>query len=268
MNLRLSCILAFLSLTLSGYADSLSQTISKHVSQNNGPQIAVIIDDMGYQLQNGLRAIALPGALTLSILPHSPNGWVLARIGHKIGKEIMLHAPMSNIRGLPLDQGGLTEEMNHTDFINTLNNNLNAIPHISGVNNHMGSSLTQKPQPMQWLMTTLKQRGLYFIDSRTSAESLAWETALTHQLPSLKRDVFLDNDRDPEKISTQFLLLLRLAKKNGYALAIGHPYTETLNVLEKNLKLLQENGIKLVSVSQLLQQTAALRTQGYPAQSY
>ena len=215
-------------------------------------RIAIIIDDIGYHLGTGRRAAAFPARLTLAVLPHSPNGATLARLGHSRGKEIMLHAPMSSIRDLPLDRGALTEHMDREAFNATLAANLAAVPHISGVNNHMGSRLTQQAEPMHWLMQTLKQHRLFFVDSRTSAASLAFETARAHQLPSLRRDVFLDNQRDAGHISAQFDRLVSLARSNGSALGIGHPYPETLDVLSRALADLDRLGVELVPVSALL----------------
>lgn len=216
-------------------------------------RIAIIIDDIGYSLRNGLRAARLPANVTLSVLPHTPNGAALAKVGFESGKDIMLHTPMANTRGVPLDKGALTEEMDQETFLATLRDNLQAVPHVIGVNNHMGSQLTQNPEAMDWLMTELKQQGLFFIDSRTSADSLAMATAISQQLPTDERDVFLDHERTQAFISKQFDYLLKLAKRDGHALAIGHPYPETLDLLEQRLPLLQAQGIELVSISELLQ---------------
>ncbi len=223
-------------------------------SDTDIPRIAIIIDDIGYHRHNGMRAATFPANLTLAIIPHSPNGPALALAGHKTGKEIILHIPMSNNRNLPLDPGALTEKMAYKDFLTTLGKDLEAIPHIKGVSNHMGSRLTQQYRPMEWLMSTLKQRGLYFVDSRTSADSLAWEVALAHKLPSLKRDIFLDNSRRSEDIAKQFQNLIDIARAKGFAVAIGHPYTQTLDSLKRLLMTVDKNKVKLVTISQLLEQ--------------
>lgn len=215
-------------------------------------QVAIIIDDIGYHLDNGLRAIAIPGALTLSVLPHTPNGAYLARVAHNSGKEVMLHAPMSTIRGHTLDPGLLSENMNHKHFVSTLQKNLAAIPYIQGVNNHMGSSLTQKAQPMNWLMAVLKKRGLYFVDSRTTPKSLALNTAEVFRVPHLKRNIFLDNQRDHQKITIQFQKLMKFAKRHGFAVGIGHPYSETLDVLEQQIPIMINQNVQLVKVSALI----------------
>jgi polysaccharide deacetylase 2 family uncharacterized protein YibQ len=126
------------------------------------------------------------------------------------------------------------------------------------VNNHMGSQLTQEPEPMQWLMEELRPRGLYFVDSRTSAKTKAFDTAKQYQVPSLKRDVFLDDINEPRAIEYQLKRALQLAQQHGKALAIGHPYPNTLSVLERLQPLLEERQIHLVFASQLLNSVPAV----------
>jgi len=215
-------------------------------------RVAIIIDDIGYNLKQGLRSARFPGPLTLAVLPHTPNGFALAELGFESGKAIMLHAPMSNLRQTQLDPGGLTADMTRDEFIRTLRHNIEAIPHIIGINNHMGSYLTQLHAPMNWLMTELKHQQLFFIDSRTSADSQAWEIAQQHGLSSHKRDVFLDHERESSAIEKQFERMVQLAKRRGSALAIGHPYPETLSVLEQQVPLLRRQGIELVTIERLL----------------
>lgn len=215
-------------------------------------QLAIVIDDIGYSAALGERSVQLEGAFTLAVLPRAPHGPRLARLGAQAGKEIIVHNPMSNTRGLPLDAGALSGTMPHSDFMTTLNANLAAIPEARGLNNHMGSLLTQSPRAMGWVMQLLGDRGLYFIDSRTSADSQAWETARHYGVPSLKRDVFLDNERDIEKIARQLAKAIELARDRGYALAIGHPYPETLTVLEQIQPALAAADVSLVPVSALL----------------
>ncbi len=219
----------------------------------NGPRLAIIIDDIGYNQDTGLRAANLPATITLSVLPFSPNGANLAKMADANGKEIMLHAPMSTITARKLDAGGLDEHMNRQEFIKTLNDSLNTLTMVRGVNNHMGSLLTQKEKQMHWLMDALKARSLYFIDSRTSPDSLAYEVAQAQDIPSGKRDVFLDNDRSIEAITAQLREALSDAQKHGHAVAIGHPYPETMTVLENLLPTLAaEQKVTLVRASEIV----------------
>ncbi|MYM63611.1 divergent polysaccharide deacetylase family protein [Pseudomaricurvus sp. HS19] len=232
---------------------------SRHPSPASPVKIAIIIDDIGYSLRRGGAMARLPGPVTLAILPHTRRGPLLAELGYRRGKEIMLHAPMSTLAGKVLDKGALTEGMSREKFQRTITDNLAAIPHVSGINNHMGSQLTQLQQPMQWLMTELADTGLYFVDSRTSAASLALQTAQAMQIRSGKRDVFLDNERDEAAIETQLETLIQVAREQGSAIGIGHPYPETHAVLKRYLPRLQALGVELVPVSELLAEQALAR---------
>lgn len=215
-------------------------------------QLAVIIDDIGYSSTLGQRSVDLEGSFTLAILPFTPYGVDLAHNANRRGKELILHTPMSNNNTLPIEQGALLSGMSHDDFIRTLRQMLVDIPYIKGVNNHMGSRLTQEQEPMEWLMRELAHRQLYFIDSRTTAETLALQTAQQYRIPSAKRNIFLDNQRDPRLIRAQLRKALELARTQGTAIAIGHPYPETLAVLEQIKPLLLEYQVELVKVSALL----------------
>jgi polysaccharide deacetylase 2 family uncharacterized protein YibQ len=219
----------------------------------NAPAIAIIIDDMGNRAQRDRRAIHLPGAITYAFLPRTPHTPALARLTHELGKEVMLHLPMESMSRDKLGPGGLHLDMTCSEFARQLGADLAAVPHVAGVNNHMGSLLTQHPGHMLWLMQELnKHGGLYFVDSYTTKASVAHQIAGENRIPNLRRDVFLDSDRNPEQIRFHFRRLLRKARDNGIALAIGHPFPETLAVLEAELPKLQTQGIRLLPVSKLI----------------
>jgi len=215
-------------------------------------KLAIIIDDIGYNQTLGRRSVDLAGNFTIAVLPFTPHGAELAERARQRGKEIMLHAPMSNEHNYPLGPGGLTPTMQRDEFLSVLRHNLANIPYVRGVNNHMGSLLTQQAEPMRWLMQELKTRHLYFVDSRTTTKTQALITAENLQLPSRRRDVFLDDVRDSLHIQQQLLLALRKAQTQGSAIAIGHPYPETLLALESITPLLAEHRVDLVSVSALM----------------
>lgn len=215
-------------------------------------KLAIIIDDLGYNLSLGKRTANLPGAFTIAVLPFTPHGRELAELAHIRGKEVMLHAPMSNHHQYPLGKGGLVSGMGQAEFLAVLRQNLANIPYIKGVNNHMGSQLTEEAEPMRWLMRELKSHELYFVDSRTSARTQALIEAERIQLPSRKRDVFLDDERNPYRIEQQLLLALNKAQQQGSAIAIGHPYPETLSVLQRINPLLLDHQVELVPVSVLV----------------
>jgi polysaccharide deacetylase 2 family uncharacterized protein YibQ len=215
-------------------------------------RLAIIIDDIGYNLTLGKRTTDLRGDFTLAVLPFTPHGIELAQRAHQRGKEIMLHAPMSNRHNYPLGRGGLVSGMPRAEFLAVLRQNLANIPHIKGVNNHMGSSLTEQAEPMRWLMEELKTKGLYFVDSRTSAQTQALTIAEKIHLPSRKRDVFLDDERTRSNIQYQLRRALELAQQQGSAIAIGHPYPETLAELEHLQPLLNQYEVQLVKTSLLM----------------
>lgn len=217
------------------------------------PRIAIIIDDIGYSIALGQRTIALQGNLTLAVLPQTPGATLLAKAGHASGKEIMLHAPMSNHSDVPLGPGGLTPDMSKAEFMQVLSKSIDSIPHIRGVNNHMGSELTTRRKQMQWVMEELKHRDLYFIDSLTDSNSVALKTARKNGIISQRRDIFLDHFQNEADIEHAFQRLLERAKDNGFAIGIGHPHPETLNVLERLLPQLEQHNVELVHVSELLQ---------------
>lgn len=219
---------------------------------SSSPTITLIIDDIGYNLKNGLRAINLPGAVSYAVLPHTPYSKRLAKTAYQQGKTVMLHAPMTNVHQKSPGPGSLTPQMNRETFRQELEKALADIPFVQGVNNHMGSELTQDKTRMQWLMEAIRERRLFFIDSRTTAKSVAAETAQEQGVPSMTRDVFLDHIRTPEAVSEAFDLLIAKAQRNGHAVGIGHPHSITLQVLENRLPQLQAQGIRLISVPEQL----------------
>ncbi|MEW5757599.1 MAG: divergent polysaccharide deacetylase family protein [Pseudomonadota bacterium] len=218
------------------------------------PSISLIIDDLGNTLNAGLRAVSLPGPIAYAFLPHTPHAVELAKLAHSFNKEILLHAPMeAEVIDHNPGPGALTLDMTEQHFIQTLQEDLAAIPHVIGINNHMGSLLTRHPGHMLWLMRELDRRGnLFFVDSMTTEKSIALQVAAEQNIPSLRRDVFLDNERSVDEISAQFQKLVRLAKQRGHALGIGHPYPETLAALERLLPQLEELGVNLVPVTDMI----------------
>ena len=225
------------------------------------PHIALIIDDIGDNLRLGLRAVRLPGNVTCAFLPHTTYARQLAVAAHKRSKEVMLHLPMESEEGKALGPGGLTLNMTRAEFIRTIDSDLKAIPYVSGINNHMGSLITQHPGDMLWLMQEINRHGdLFFVDSRTTEFTVAQQVAQEAGVPNLRRNVFLDNDQHPAAIAAQFSRLIALAKHRGSAVAIGHPHPNTLRFLEKQLPHLSDEGIELVSISELISFKQQLKT--------
>jgi len=245
---HISLLLAVL-FSVNVLAEQPSSTATDHT-----PRIAIIIDDMGNRLEYGKRAVALPGNVTINILPFTPHAKYFASLATQANKEVMLHIPMEAISGRTLGKGGLYTRMSQQEFNQVLDSNLDQIPDIKGISNHMGSRLTQNSQMMEWLMSALANRGnLYFVDSRTTAETIAIDYARKNDIAHANRDVFLDHTQTYERILKQWKRMIRLAHRNGSAIAIGHPHRITMEFLEKHLSDIETEGLRLVSVSELLQ---------------
>ena len=236
-------ILVFCSLMLSHDLWAAAKTVD----------IAIIIDDIGYQWQIDHRAVTLPYPLTYSFIPAAPYTEKLASLAHDHNKEVMLHLPMQSISNQDAEKTAIRLDMNMEQIGEVLWNGLAEVPFAIGINNHQGSLITQHPGHMQWLMQWLRGTDLYFVDSLTSEQSVAGQIARANGIPSLQRDIFLDHDPSPRAIEIQFDKLLHLARQKGIALAIGHPYPATINMLVRRLPELQQQGFRLQSVSKLIQ---------------
>ena len=243
----------YLFISLLPLTTSVVQANDLSVSNLHTPAISIIIDDMGYRLNSGNRAINLPGALTYSFLPHAPHAISLSKSAHQQSKEVMLHLPMEAESGKKLGPGGLTECMTEQKFIKILESSIESVPYVSGFNNHMGSLLTKSQLWMTRLMREIaSDKNLFFVDSKTTSQSIAFKVARAEGLKSIKRDIFIDHEESEKFIHQQLKKLIKRAKRKGTALAIAHPKRITLSVLEKWLPELEAKGIKLVPVSTLI----------------
>lgn len=245
MTGRLKLVIGALVLAAGAKAGAQDQAV---------PRIAIIIDDLGYHLEAGQRSIELPGPVACAILPASPRGTALAKAAYLSGKEVLLHLPLEPVsRELADEPGIMLLDMSREQFSQRFSANLESVPHAIGVNSHRGSLLTRHPGHMGWLMEELRAHGdLFFIDSYTTHLSVALQLARETGVPALKRDVFLDPDRLPETVEREFGRLKDLARANGAAIGIGHPYPATLELLERELPGLHNDGFELVSVSDLV----------------
>ena len=218
------------------------------------PRVAIIIDDMGYHLGNGQRAIQLPGAVSFSFLPGAPRARALAELAHELGKDILLHLPLQAVNDeTDAEPAEIRIDMSRNRLGHVFDQALDAVPHVIGINSHRGSLLTRHPGHMQWLMEEIRERdALFFIDSYTHHDSVALQIARENGIDAMKRDVFLDPDPSPEAVAREFERMKTLAKKRGRVLAIGHPYPATLDLLERELPRLADEGFELVRVSELL----------------
>jgi len=227
-------------------------------AQPPGPVIAIVLDDLGNNLSLGRQALALPGNLTYAFLPQTPHAARLSRQVHATARESIVHLPMQSLHHRALGPGGLTQDMDAAELKQVLLQDLRSVPFAVGANNHMGSGLTRDLNVMFQLMTLLAERGdLYFLDSRTHELTVAQQAAEQAGVPATRRDVFLDNLRDETHIGKQLNLLLAKARQQGSAVAIGHPYPETLTVLARRLPELEGLGVELIPLSQLIERQSA-----------
>jgi polysaccharide deacetylase 2 family uncharacterized protein YibQ len=218
------------------------------------PRIAIIIDDLGYHLANGKRAIALPGAVSFSFLPGSPRARYLANQAHAAGKDVLLHLPLQASSSDPaIEPSEINLDMSQARVESEFSEALAAVPHVIGINSHRGSLLTRHPGHMMWLMQEIAMREqLFFIDSYTTHHSVALQIAEESGVEATRRDVFLDPDRSPETVAREFKRMKELARRRGQVVAIGHPYPSTLELLERELPRLVEEGFELVSISEIV----------------
>jgi polysaccharide deacetylase 2 family uncharacterized protein YibQ len=222
--------------------------------RSDRPRAALVIDDLGQNPVHFRRLAALGIPLTVSILPGLPYSRRTAQQAADLDLEILLHLPME-----PVDfpeqhpgPGALLMEMDEEQLRRQLKENLESVPGARGVNNHMGSRLTADLRAMEILMGELKVKKLFFLDSRTSPRSLAFDTAYRFNIPAASRDIFLDAHDDEDFIRSQVLKLLERARGKGRAIGIGHPHGNTLTVLEQMSDELVDSGIEWVPVSELL----------------
>lgn len=213
-------------------------------------RVAVVIDDLGNN-QHHQRFASLPGPLTLALLPHTPYAEQIAAAAHT-EHEIIVHMPMQPLGSVDAGFGMLSSGHNQPELLATLDAALATVPFARGINNHMGSALTADNTAMYWLMAGLAERGLYFLDSRTHADTVAEEAADQLGLPVARRHVFLDNEATTEGLALAWAELLKQAQQHGYAIAIGHPHDATYELLKRELPRLSEQQIELVKVSALV----------------
>lgn len=219
------------------------------------PILALVIDDLGYSLEQAKKVLALPGEHTYAIIPATTYSDRIARLAADNGQEIILHMPMQSSTGASIETSALNEGMTENEIEQSVESMIREFPHIRGINNHMGSRLTEIGYIMRPVMETIKKinHKLYFLDSRTTPLSQAYQQALRAGVASLKRDIFLDFDHDNiESIAFQFNLWVRKGEENGVAIAIGHPHQNTIDLLAKKLPQVADK-YQFSTLSQLIE---------------
>jgi|GEM_PF-3257711 len=219
----------------------------------SGPRAAIIIDDMGYSLEAMDALCRLGRPITASILPFTPRSQDVAARAAACGLETMLHLPLESLgirqgRRLSVD-GTILMGMTPDDIRLAVTEYLDALPGCRGINNHAGSDFTEEASLLQPILGVVKARGLYFIDSRTSRKSVAYEEAVRLGVRAASRQVFLDAEADAAGVRQRLIELFSYAKAHGQAVGIGHPKKETLAGLARHLGLADKMGVRLVFAS-------------------
>jgi hypothetical protein len=217
---------------------------------------AIIMDDMGNSLAAIDDVCALKKAVTISILPLSLYAKETAEIAHQNGLEVMLHLPLESINNQEGDSptdGIIYSQMGEEEIKKTVEDYLDRVPYIQGVNNHMGSKITADEPLMRIILSPIKDRNLFFLDSRTTGKSIAYELAQEMGIHTAYRQVFLDDLTREDYIKSKMIELFRLAQKKDGAVGICHPFEETLQTLKNNLYLLEDYNLELVFASQVVQ---------------
>ena len=218
---------------------------------NSRSRLAIVVDDLGSDRAQADALFHLAYPITISVLPHEASSGEIAEEAHRRGYEVMLHLPVASNGGDRDEAIELRPGMATGEVESTFAAMLDTVPYAAGVNNHEGSLGTADPQLMNELMPLLRARNLFFIDSRTTAATIAEASARIAGVATARRNVFLDDDQSVPAIQKQFDLALRDARQKGSALAIGHPHPETIEVLGAMLPEAEKQGVLLVFASDL-----------------
>jgi polysaccharide deacetylase 2 family uncharacterized protein YibQ len=217
------------------------------------PMIAIVIDDMGLDRKRSAEVMTLPGPLTLSFMTYAEDLAKQTAIGRAHGDEIMLHMPMEpQARHVDPGPNALVTGLDDAELKRRVIWGLNRIDGIVGVNNHMGSRFTESQPGMTIVLEQLRERGLFFLDSRTTPRSVGLATARQMGVPSVGRDVFLDNFMTDPEVARELVETEAVARRNGVAIAIGHPHDATIAELRQWLPTVAAKGFKLVPVSAIV----------------
>ncbi|WP_213992547.1 divergent polysaccharide deacetylase family protein [Sodalis sp. dw_96] len=214
-------------------------------------RLSIVIDDFGYRPQNENQVLTMPTAISIAVLPNAPYAAEMARKAHAQGREVLIHLPMAPLSKQPLERGTLRPDMSRDEIARIVRDAVSKVPYAVGVNNHMGSAMTSNLNGMQNVMQVLSHYPFYFLDSMTIGNSQSRQAAAGTGVKVIKRNVFLDDTANEDDIRGQFNRAIALARRNGFAIAIGHPHPNTVKVLQQMLPALPSD-IVLVAPSSLL----------------
>jgi polysaccharide deacetylase 2 family uncharacterized protein YibQ len=219
------------------------------------PRVAIVIDDMGYDMRRFRSLLEVDAQITVAVLPHLRFSREVALEAYSNGWEVLLHLPMEprDMASNDPGKGALLTAMGEGEVRLRMEEDLKGVPHASGVNNHMGSRFTEDPVLMRTVLDVVRDHKMFFLDSRTTSGSVAGTLAREMGVKGVERAVFLDNTRDEEYIKARLKELVSIARKRGKAVAIGHPYPETIAALKSMVGAMQQDGIEVVRVSDLVE---------------
>ena len=228
-------------------------------------KLAIVIDDFGYRPHYENQVLAMPSAISVAVLPNAPHAREMATKAHNSGHQVLIHLPMAPLSKQPLEKDTLRPEMSSDEIDRIIRDAYNKVPYAVGLNNHMGSAMTSSLYGMLKVMQSLERYNLYFLDSMTIGNSQAMRAAQGTGVKVIKRKVFLDDTQNEADIRVQFNRAVQLARRNGSAIAIGHPHPTTVRVLQQMLPTLPAD-ITLVRPSQLLNEPQRGSNRPLPAE--
>jgi hypothetical protein len=234
---------------------SFSPSIEEpEVKAKGKPKMVIIMDDLGRDMVSAQALLDIDLPVTFAILPGTANASRVATLAHRRGREVLIHIPMEprNFPDINPGHDALLVEHSKAEIRRRFQGYLDRIPYAVGGNNHMGSRFTEDREKMAMVLAEMKDAGLFFVDSLTTGRSVGFEEARKAGLPTVVRDVFLDNVQDVELISVEIRRLAALAARQGYAVGICHPYPQTLEALRRASGFLREQEIDMVPASQVL----------------
>ncbi len=227
---------------------------SRSSIKDNRNAVAILIDDIGWDREIVEEFIKINAPISFSILPHLHLSETIAEEINRFDRDILLHLPMEP-HGYPdIDPGigAIISSMTTKDLEYELTKDINSVPFIIGINNHMGSKLTEDEYIMRVILNIIRKKDLFFLDSITSSKTVAFRVAKELGLKTAQRKLFLDNIEEIDYISRQIMKLAEIAKKNGSAIGIGHPYKVTAKALKEMIPKLREEGIDIVPISMMV----------------
>jgi polysaccharide deacetylase 2 family uncharacterized protein YibQ len=218
------------------------------------PRMAIVIDDLGGEKRLSGELLDMDVSLTFSILPFTPYAKRIARRAHEKGREIILHLPMEPHdypRANP-GEGVLLYDMGEKRLLGQLDRDIRAVPFVSGVSNHMGSRLMEDPEKMRIILSEVKKQGLFFLDSRTTPQTAGFRIARSLGLRTAEKTLFLDHSQEEIDIKEKIGELIHISLSNGKAIGIGHPHPATIKSLKEMISRIEEEGIEIVPLSDLM----------------